>query len=83
MNAEIIKILQTLGLKGTESRVYLALLETGKSLAGTIAERAHLHRRNTYDALEQLLQKSSIILTFFLGILFSTACKSEVPSLYE
>jgi sugar-specific transcriptional regulator TrmB len=60
MNAETIKILQTLGLKGTESRVYLALLETGKSLAGNIADRAHLHRRNTYDALEQLLQKGMV-----------------------
>jgi HTH-type transcriptional regulator, sugar sensing transcriptional regulator len=60
MNAEHIQILQTLGIKGTESKVYLALLETGKSLAGTIANRAHLHRRNTYDALEQLLQKGMV-----------------------
>lgn len=60
MDIEYVKILQTLGLKGTESKVYLSLLETGKSLAGTVADRAHLHRRNTYDALEQLLQKGMV-----------------------
>ncbi len=60
MNAEYVQILQYLGLRGTESRVYLTLLEIGKSLAGTIANRSHLHRRNTYDALEQLLQKGIV-----------------------
>lgn len=56
MKPEHVKILQTLGLTATETKVYLALLEIGKALAGTIADKAQTHRRNTYDALEQLLQ---------------------------
>jgi sugar-specific transcriptional regulator TrmB len=60
MKAEHIEILQTLGLTVIETKTYLTLLEIGKSLAGAIAERAHLHRRNVYDALEQLLQKGLV-----------------------
>ena len=63
MKAEHIEILQTLGLTSTETKVYLTLLEIGKSLAGAIAGRAHLHRRNTYDALEQLLQRGVVSYT--------------------
>lgn len=63
MKAEHIEILQDLGLTGTEARVYLTLLEIGKSLAGAIADRSHLHRRNTYDALEQLLQRGIVSYT--------------------
>lgn len=60
MKPEHIEILQRLELTGTESRVYLTLLEIGKSLAGTIADRSHIHRRNVYDALESLLQKGLV-----------------------
>lgn len=56
MKADHVEILQNIGLTLTESKVYLTLIEIGKSLAGAIAERAHIHRRNTYDALEKLLQ---------------------------
>src|SRR3989338_1275628 len=63
MNPEHIEILQTLGLTVIETKTYLTLLEIGKSLAGTIAERAHLHRRNVYDALEKLLQKGLVSYT--------------------
>ena len=63
MKPEHIEILQTLGLTVTETKTYLILLEIGKSLAGAIAERAHLHRRNVYDALEQLLQKGLVSYT--------------------
>jgi sugar-specific transcriptional regulator TrmB len=60
MKTEHIEILQTLGLTIIETKTYLILLEIGKSLAGTVAERAHLHRRNVYDALERLLQKGLV-----------------------
>lgn len=63
MKVEHIEILQNLGLTNTKAKVYLTLLEIGKSLAGTIADRAHIHRRNTYDALEQLLQKGLVSYT--------------------
>jgi len=60
MKPEHIKILQSLELTTTESKVYLILLEIGKSLAGTIADRSHIHRRNVYDALESLLQRGLV-----------------------
>src|SRR3989338_381482 len=63
MKAEHIEIMQKIGLKGTEAKAYLTLLETGKSLAGAIADSAGLHRRNTYDALEHLLQKGLVSYT--------------------
>lgn len=63
MKPEHIGILQTLGLTVIETKTYLTLLEIGKSLAGAIAGRAHLHRRNVYDALEKLLQKGLVSYT--------------------
>ena len=60
MKTEHIEIFQKLGFTATETKVYLTLVEIGKSLAGAIADRAHLHRRNTYDALEKLLQKGLV-----------------------
>lgn len=63
MKAEHVEILQNLGLTLTESKVYLTLVEIGKSLAGTVAERARTHRRNTYDALEKLLQMGLVSYT--------------------
>lgn len=63
MKSEHIGILQTLGLTVIETKTYLTLLEIGKSLAGSIAERAHIHRRNVYDALESLLQKGLVSYT--------------------
>ena len=63
MKSEHIEIMQKIGFKGTEAKAYLTLLETGKSLAGAVADRAKLHRRNTYDALEHLLQKGLVSYT--------------------
>lgn len=63
MKPEHIEILQTLGLTVIQTKTYFTLLEIGKSLAGAVAERAHLHRRNVYDALEKLLQKGLVSYT--------------------
>lgn len=63
MKAEHVEILQNLGLTSIESKVYLTLVEIGESLAGTVAGRAHIHRRNTYDALEKLLQMGLVSYT--------------------
>lgn len=63
MNLQHADVLRTLGLTSTETKVYLTLLELEKALAGTIADRAHLHRRNTYDALNKLLHKGMISYT--------------------
>ena len=60
MKPEHVEILKTLDLTTIESKTYLTLLEIGKSLAGTVAERANIHRRNVYDALESLLEKGLV-----------------------
>lgn len=54
------RILQKLGLTESESKVYLALLELGPSLAGTISRKTGIHRRNIYDITERLIEKGLI-----------------------
>jgi len=54
------KILQELGLTEAESKVYLALLELGPSLAGQISRKTGFHRRNIYDITERLIKKGII-----------------------
>ncbi|MEA2037547.1 MAG: helix-turn-helix domain-containing protein [Nanoarchaeota archaeon] len=77
MKAEHIEILQNLGLTSIESKVYLTLVEIGKSLAGTVAERAHIHRRNTYDALERLLQMGLVSYTILNNMKYWNAVHPE------
>lgn len=77
MKAQNIEILKSVGLKGTDSKAYLTLLELGKSTAGTIAEKSHLHRRNTYDALESLLQKGLVTYAITNGKKFWSAVHPE------
>ncbi|MCR4285251.1 MAG: hypothetical protein NUV97_04400 [archaeon] len=48
------------GLTESESKVYLALLDLGPSLAGQIARKAGLHRRTVYDTTEMLINKGLI-----------------------
>ena len=52
--------LKNMGLTESESRVYLALLELGPSLAGSISRKTGIHRRNVYDLTERLIQKGLI-----------------------
>ncbi|MDP3027627.1 MAG: helix-turn-helix domain-containing protein [Nanoarchaeota archaeon] len=54
------EILKELGLTDSESKVYLALLELGPSLAGTISRKTGIHRRNIYDITERLVKKGLI-----------------------
>ena len=54
------KTLQELGLTESEARVYLALLELGPSLAGSISRKTGIHRRNIYDITERLIKKGLI-----------------------
>lgn len=53
-------ILQNLGLTEAESKVYLALLELGPSLAGQISIKTGIHRRNIYDITERLIKKGLV-----------------------
>jgi len=53
-----------LGLTDSEAIIYLALLEQGSSLVGSIIKKTGLHRATTYQILERLKEKglvSSII----------------------
>ncbi len=48
------------GLTENESRVYLALLDLGPSLAGQISRKIGMHRRTVYDTAEMLIKKGLI-----------------------
>jgi sugar-specific transcriptional regulator TrmB len=49
--------LEQLGLTRNESKVYLALLETGETMTGALVKKTALHRVLIYDALEMLIKK--------------------------
>jgi len=55
-----IEILEEFGLSEAESRVYLALLETGSTLAGAIIKKTGLHRGTTYQILQRLKEKGLV-----------------------
>ncbi len=50
-------IIKQAGLTENEAKVYLALLELGRSNAGKIAEKSRVHRTNVYDSLRGLGKK--------------------------
>lgn len=53
-------LLAAQGLTKHEISVYKALLEHGESLAGDVAARTGIHRRNVYDCLERLIRKGLV-----------------------
>tara|TARA_Y100000310_G_scaffold341904_1_gene442803 strand:- start:24 stop:716 length:693 start_codon:yes stop_codon:yes gene_type:complete len=52
--------LREAGLTDNESKVYLALIDLGPSLAGQISRKTGLHRRTVYDVTEMLIKKGLI-----------------------
>ncbi len=52
--------LRELGLTEHETKVYLALLKNGSSLAGRISRSTGIHRRNVYDITERLIKKGVV-----------------------
>jgi len=54
------ELLHELGLSKYEIKIYLQLVENGSSLAGTVAEKAKINRRNVYDALNRLSSKGFV-----------------------
>lgn len=52
--------LEKVGLSPNESKVYLASLDLGGSLAGKISEKAGIHRRAVYDALNRLIERGLV-----------------------
>lgn len=55
MDVSIQKFVRGLGLGDKESRVYLALLEIGKSTVSDIAKKAEIKRAITYHVLDDLI----------------------------
>jgi len=50
-------VLEKAGLSPNEVKVYKALLKLGSTLAGKLSEKAGIHRRAAYDALNRLIEK--------------------------
>ena len=55
--------LSSLGLKGNEIRVYLALLKIGESLVGDVEKETGLHKQIIYNSIESL-QKKGLVTVF-------------------
>ena len=55
-----ISILEEAGLSPREAKVYLAMLEAGPSLAGVLARKTGVHRRNIYDILDRLIKNGLV-----------------------
>ena len=53
-------VLQQLGLTKSEEKIFLTLLDYGAMLAGPLAQKAGIHRRNVYDALHRLIEKGLV-----------------------
>ena len=58
MNIE--NILLEFGLKNTESKIYIALLQIGKGTIIDLAKRSGIKRTTVYDILEELQQKGLV-----------------------
>ena len=52
--------LSAAGLTVTESKLYVTLLDLGKSQAGMLSRKTGIHRRSVYDALERLIEKGLV-----------------------
>jgi len=60
--------LQKLGLTENETKVYMALLETGSTNAGRIIKNTKLHRNIVYDNLDRLMEKGLVTFVLIRGI---------------
>jgi sugar-specific transcriptional regulator TrmB len=56
------EILKELGFSDYEINIYLTLVELGESTPSKVAEKARIHRRNVYDALNRLVKKGFVSL---------------------
>ena len=58
--SDILEKLKILGLTNSESQIYLAVLELGKTNVSQIAQKTSINRRNVYDSISTLLDKGLI-----------------------
>jgi len=54
------EILKELGFSDYEIKIYLTLVSLGESTPSKVAEKARIHRRNVYDALNRLVKKGFV-----------------------
>ncbi len=54
------EIFRQVGLSQNESRIYESLITMGKTTVEKISNRAGVHRRNTYDTLNKLIEKGLV-----------------------
>ena len=54
---QYLEALSSAGLTDAEAKVYLALLQSGSTPAGSIVKKSGLHRATTYQALSRLMEK--------------------------
>ncbi|MBU0546201.1 hypothetical protein KKA13_03025, partial [Patescibacteria group bacterium] len=60
--------LHKLGLGKNEIKVYLALIELGKTKAGPVIDYCHLHRNLVYQSLNMLTKKELVTKTEINGV---------------
>jgi len=59
-----LKILDKLGLKSNDQKVYFSLLELGSASIKQLIEKTHLHRSYIYDILDNLMGQG--LVSFFI-----------------
>jgi sugar-specific transcriptional regulator TrmB len=57
---KIFELLNSIGFSDNESKIYLDLLESGKSTAGEISRRTKIHRSTVYGILDLLVGKGIV-----------------------
>ena len=63
MTDEMIFLLKTFGFTESESRVYVALLESGSCTGYEVSKISAVPRSKVYGVLESLVQKGAVVLT--------------------
>jgi sugar-specific transcriptional regulator TrmB len=61
------EILKEAGLSSNEAKVYEILIKIGESSVQTISNKSGVHRRNVYDSLSKLMEKSLVSELFVEG----------------
>jgi len=54
------EVLKEIGLNEDESKVYVALLKEGSSLASNISKSTKINRSHTYKILDELIEKGFV-----------------------
>ena len=71
-------LLQDIGLSPNEAKVYLAMLQLGRTSTTKIADVAKLHRTNIYDSVKKLVSKG---LVSYVRIKGTTLYEAADPSM--